>query len=553
MTKSAGFKYWAPLFAASMAMFIVVVDSTMMNVAVPTIVNDLSTSVTAVQSVIALYSLVMAALMITGGKLGSIIGIRSAFAVGLALYGAGTLIAAISWNIYSLAFGWSLLEGIGAALLVPAAFTVLTANYEGKDRALAFGILAGVQASAAAVGPILGGLLTTYLSWRWGFGGEVIIALAVVPLIPMIGQQVGRDSFSSLDWMGALLSSIGMLVIVLGFLLAGRYGWWEARRPFVILGQTLNLFGLSPTPAFFVTGLALMVGFFHWQRQRETKGQVPLVRWRIFTNSEFVTGATMYAIRSIFLSGLLFVLPLYMQSVLEFSAFESGLALLPFSAAVFIVSMTTAGWSDRIAPKRLIQVGLVLLALGSLYGYAVTSIEMTIVTFCLPVTVMGIGMGLMMAQLVNLALSSVDPQDTSEASGVNNALGELGNSLGTAVIGSLLLMFFFNGLVDQIARRSELELSFQQRKQVIVQLEDAPDLDTQAGQDDLIANTPAKVRDELPWIIEDATVRAMQFTLLVILVLMLLTLLVSTFLPDRRIEKDDQQRIRDARAISKNA
>ncbi|MGK7937414.1 MAG: MFS transporter [Xenococcaceae cyanobacterium] len=549
-SSSTGLKYWSPLLAASMAMFIVVVDSTMMNVAVPTIIKDLSTNVSAVQSVIALYSLVMAALMITGGKLGSIFGIRLAFSVGLICYGVGTLIAAISWDISSLAFGWSLLEGIGAALLVPAAFTVVTANYSGKNRAQAFGILAGVQASAAAVGPILGGILTTYFTWRWGFGGEAVIAVAILPLIPMIRQQQTRDSINVLDWGGVILSSFGMLVLVLGFLVAGRYGWWSARRPFVLFGQTLNPFGLSPTPLLIVVGLILMVCFFHWQERREAQGQIPLVRPRIFTNSQFVTGASMYATRSIFVTGFLFVMPLYMQSALGFSAFESGLALLPFSAAVFIVSMNTASWGDRITPKTLIQIGLLLLALGSLCAYAVTSTKMTIGTFFMPVTVMGIGMGLLMAQLVNLTLSSVDPEDTSEASGVNNAVGELGNSLGTAVIGSLLLMFFFTGVVDQMALRADLDLSYQERNQLIVQIEDAPDIDTKAGQKAFTADLPEKVKEDLQLITDDSSVRAMQNTLLVILLMVILTLLLSTFLPNQRIKKAVKQRLRQAQGAS---
>ena len=185
-------------------------------------------------------------------------------------------------------------------------------------------------------------------------------------------------------------------------------------------------------------------------------------------------------------------------------------------------------------------------AFGCLFAYAVTSIDMSIATFFLPVTVIGLGMGLIMAQLANLALSSVAPEDTSEASGVNNALGELGNSMGTAVIGSLLLMFFYTGLVDRIARRGDLHLSYQERNELIVQLEDAPDLATQAGRDSLVETVPENVRESLPFILEDATVAAMQDTLLVIVGFILLTLLVSTFLPDRRIEKDDRQRFREA-------
>lgn len=245
----------------------------------------------------------------------------------------------------------------------------------------------------------------------------------------------------------------------------------------------------------------------------------------------------MYMIRSIFLAGLLFVLPLYMQSALKFTAFQSGLALLPFSASVFFVSMKSASWASRISAKTLIQIGLVLLALGSLYTYAVTSTAMTIGTFFIPVTVMGIGLGLVMAQLVNLTLSSVAPQDTAEASGVTNAVGELGNSLGTAVIGSLLLMFFYTGVVDQVALRADLDLSYQQRSQLIVEIEDAPDIDTQAGLEAFIVDLPENVKDDVPFVMNDAAVRAMQNTMLVILTMMILTLLVSTFLPHRRIKQ----------------
>ncbi|MGI9516843.1 MAG: MFS transporter [Pirellulaceae bacterium] len=527
-----------------MAMFIVVVDSTMMTVAVPTIVNDLDTSVSAVQSVIAMYSLVMAALMLTGGKLGSILGIRKAFLVGIILYGAGTLLAAISWNIFSLAFGWALLEGMGAALLVPAAFTVVGANYQGKNRAFAFGVLAGVQATAAAIGPILGGLLTTYLSWRWGFGGQIVVALAILPLIPFILELQQSGPRQELDMWGVVLSSLGMLLLVLGFLVAGRYGWWDARRPFELWGVELNPLGLSPSPFLILSGLVLLVAFLHWQEFREKAGRMPLVQPRILSNTRFITGASIYMVRSIFLTGLLFVLPLYMQAVLGFSAFQCGVALLPFSASVFIVSMITAGWSEWVTPRKLIQIGLILMALGTLYLYAVTSTDMNIGTFVLPTIVLGTGMGLIMAQLVNLTLSSVQPEDTSEASGLNNAVGELGNSLGTAVIGSLLLVFFYSAAVDQISRQANLSYTFEQRNQVIVELEDAPDLDTEAGQREFFADLPDNVKDGLPLILDDASVRALQHTLLVILVVIILTLLVSTFLSDERVSSKDRQRFR---------
>jgi len=176
-----GLAFWAPLIAAALALFIVVVDSTMMNVAVPTIVQDLKTNVTSVQGVISLYSLVMASLMLVGSKIGAINGVKKIFLVGVVIYGVGTLIAAVSWNIQILALGWSLFEGVGAAMVLPLAYALLVTNYAPKEQAIGFGILGGVSASAAAVGPILGGILTTYASWRWGFAMEVIIAIAIFP------------------------------------------------------------------------------------------------------------------------------------------------------------------------------------------------------------------------------------------------------------------------------------------------------------------------------------------------------------------------------------
>ena len=541
-TQPSGLRLWAPLVAVSLAMFIVVVDSTMMNVAVPTIVRDLETNVSSVQGTIALYSLVMAALMLTGGKIGAIYGVKRMFTLGIVIYGVGTLLAAFSWNIYALAFGWSLLEGIGAALVMPLAFTLIAANYDGRQRALCFGVLAGVQASAAAVGPILGGVLTTYLSWRWGFGGEVIIALLIFPLLPFVRELTSRERTVELDWWGTIFSTAGMLLIVLGFLAAGRYGWWSSRRTFELFDTRIHLFGLSPTPILIAIGLALIVVFVHWQIHRESIGKSPLVRMRVLTNTRFMAGATTYIMRSAFLSGLLFVLPLYMQSALEFTAFQSGLAILPFSLATFVVSLTTASWNERLSAKFLIQLGLVLLAIGILTCYWSIDVDMTISSFLLPTSLLGIGLGLVMAQLVNLTLSYVQPDDTAEASGVNNAFGELGNSFGTAVIGSLLLSFFLHGLVNDILRTGRLELAPGERQQLILRLEDADDIETEAGQSGLVDALPESVREDLPNIFDDHAVLAMKETLVVVLLLILLTLLASTFLPQQiRSKQDDNQ------------
>lgn len=540
---SKGFRFWAPLLAACMALFIVVVDSTMMNVAVPTIVKDLKTNVSTVQGIISLYSLVMASLMLVGGKLGALKGIKKIFLVGVVIYGIGTLVAAFSPNVTVLALGWSVLEGIGAAMILPLAFALIVTNYGPREAAIGFGILGGVQASAAAVGPLLGGILTSYLSWRVGFAGEALIALAIFPLAPYIKERVTADEGTTLDWTGALLSVVGLFTIVLGLILAGRFGWWEAKRPVTIGDQTLDLFGLSPTPYLVGFGLVFLTGFLHWQLRREQRDETPLVRTRILGNERFLAGISSNVFQSMVITGLLFVLPLFLQSGAGYSAFESGLAIVPFSLATFAVSLGTSTWSERISPKTLIQAGIALMVVGIAWLYFVIGLEITIGQMILPLGIFGIGMGLLMAHLVNLILSSVDRDDSPEASGVNNVADQLGNSLGTAVVGSLLLTFFLGNMVDDISRAAGVQLSPQERTETVTMLEDAREIITEEEWAEAQASMPAEAREGLNQLADASVTEAMKDTLLVILGLLFVLALVSTFLPRREDEIPPEDRV----------
>jgi MFS family permease len=552
-TDQSKLQQWAPLIAVSLAMFIVV-DSTMMNVAISAIVRDLKTNVTAVQGAISIYSLVMASLMLAGGKLGAIRGVKRMFTGGLIIYGVGTLLAAISWNVGILMLGWSILEGIAAALLLPLAFTLIVANYEDrKQRAFAFAVLGGVQASAAAVGPILGGVLTTFASWRWGFGGQVLVVLVTFFFLPYLDELVTAEEGATLDWGGTLLSILSLGSIVTGFLLAGQYGWWTARRPFVIGGVQFNPAGLSPTPLLVALGVTLVVVFIHWQFRREHRGEMPLLHPRIFSNGRFLSGVSTYTVRSVFLAGFLFVVPIFLQSALEFNAFESGLAILPFSLATFVVSLGSSSLSNRIAPKRLIQFGLVTIGLGLVLLYSVTSLTMTITTMIVPMSIIGIGVGLMIAQLVNLTLSTVEPDDTPEASGVTNAFDSLGNALGTAVIGSALFAFFYGGVVDGVLRAGQVRVTPSERESLVVLLEDASKVVTPREQEAFIASLPPDVQAGLSELFNVTMINAQQETLLLIMLFVLVTLLLSSFLPKHHLRETnpdvqveiEEERIRD--------
>ena len=543
--EKTGIAFWAPLIAAALALFIVVVDSTMMNVAVPTIVKDLKTNVTSVQSVISLYSLVMASLMLVGSKLGAIHGVKKVFLIGVVIYGIGTLIAAVSWNIQILALGWSLFEGVGAAMVLPLAYALIVTNYGPKEQAIGFGILGGVSASAAAVGPILGGILTTYASWRWGFAMEVIIAIAIFPFAKYIVEKKTAAEGTTLDWGGAALSFVGLLTLVLGLIWAGRYGWWEATRPFTIGDTQVNPFGLSPTPILVGIGLSFLAAFIHWQMRREKNEQTPLVSMRVLGNGRFINGVSSNVFQSMVITGLLFVLPLYLQSAVGFSAFESGLAILPFSIATFAVSLGTSSWSERISPKLLIQTGIVLMIVGLLLLYRVVSLTVTIGQMAIPLGIFGAGMGLLMAHLVNLILSSVDANDSPEASGVNNAMDQLGNSLGTAVVGSLLMAFFLGNVVDGVLTNQSLQVTPQERTQIITELEDTRETITEEEYQAFYTQLSPEIQQGIETLKDNSIVTAMEDTLIVMGALLFIMLILATFMPKKEREIPLAERVPD--------
>jgi EmrB/QacA subfamily drug resistance transporter len=524
---------WIPLIALSLAMFSVVLDSTMMNVAVGAIARDLNTQVTGVQAAISLYSLVMASLMLAGGKLGAIRGAASVFVVGCGVFGIGSLVAAFSPNLGILMLGWSIIEGIGAAAILPMAMVLIFASYEGTQRAIAFGVFGGVQATGAAVGPILGGFLTSFLTWRVGFGMHVVIMASAVVLGLRIAETK-RDEDAKLDLVGTALSAVGLALVVLGVLLAGRYGFLEARRALVLGGTEIDLGGLSPTPILIALGIGVLVGFVHWQRYLQRADRDPLLRIDILRNGGFMAGASTDALRQLALAGLLFIVPVYAQSTLGFTAIQSGLAILPFSVAVFLLSMTTSGLASRIAPKWLILAGLGLFWIGIVVLRQAISTTMEVIDFMLPMIIMGVGIGLFVAQIVNFTISQVGAGQENEGSGTHNTFRELGSALGTAIIGAVLLTSLYSGLTDVLLRAEQIEVSPQEREQLAVELEDlAAAIAPEDGDRWLDSLSPGE-QAQLAETVDPAQVDSMRTALTWTASFVLMGVLVGTFLPGRK-------------------
>ena len=436
--QESGFRKWGTLLVLSLALAIIIIDTTLLNVSFETLIRELHTTLQSLQWVISAYSLTLAALTVTGGRLGDLFGRRRMFRLGAFLFAVGSFLASISHSIPMLILGESIIEGIGAAMMMPATASLLVAKYRGHDRALAFGVWGGSAAAAAAVGPILGGYLTTHYSWRWGFRINVFVVALLLLGSMILGEEPARRP-RRIDFGGVLLSGLGLLAVVFGIIESSSYGWIHALKPFAVAGWQLDLGGLSIVPFAILLGLLILAGFVLWERRVEARGGTPIVSLRIFRNRGFVAGASVVGVIMLGQNGLIFSLPVYLQSVRGLDAFHTGLTLLPMQIMLFLVSPSAAVLSKWIPHKRLAQAGLVvnffaLLAMRWAFG-----VDTPLMALVPGLALYGLGMGLVQSQINNLTLSSVPVQEAGEASGVTNTFRQIGSSLGAAIIGAVLL------------------------------------------------------------------------------------------------------------------
>lgn len=410
-----------------------VLDSAVMNVSISALVEDFDTTVTTIQGVITLYALVMASLMLTGGKLGDIIGRRRVFTIGLIVYAAGSAVTAVSQDVIVLAFGWSILEGIGAAMVMPALIALTAGNYEGRDRVAAFGVIGGIAGVGIAVGPILGGWLTTFASWRYVFVGEVVAALLILLLAATIREAARPSPRPQLDVVGGVLSAAGLGLTVFGVLQTSSWGWLKP------VDSPVEPFGLALTPFVVGAGLALLWAFTAWERRREGRGQTPLVRLKLLKIPSLRSGTSLFLLQNLILMGVFFTIPLYLQLVQGLNAFDTGKRMLPVSVTMLVVSMSGPVLARRVGPRRVVRAGYATLALSILILLGTIDAELDGYGFGFALAVMGIGMGLIASQLGNIIQSAVGERDRSEAGGLQTTAQQLGSSLGTALIGAIVL------------------------------------------------------------------------------------------------------------------
>ncbi|MGZ4277272.1 MAG: MFS transporter [Solirubrobacteraceae bacterium] len=445
----------------STAQFVMVLDSTVMNVSISQVVDDLDTTVSGVQLAITAYTLVMAAFMLTGAKLGDMWGRRRAFGIGLAVYGVGSLTTALSPNLTVLLIGWSLVEGLGAVLVIPAIAALTAINYQGRERAAAFGLLGGVAGAGAAAGPLIGGFVTTALTWRVVFASETVIVLGILLLVRRIEDAPPAEA-TKLDVRGAVLSALGRGLAVFGILKSSSWGLLRPTGALTINGTEITPFGLSIVPFLITAGVIVLGAFARWEQRVVDRGGTPLLRPDLLRIPQMRAGLSTVLSQYLIIAGTFFVLPLYLQLVLGKNALETGLKILPISVTMMVAALFGPRLAERRSPRQIVRGGLAIVFIGLILLMATISPSLSSVPFALALALFGTGVGLVISQMGNVVMSSVGESRSSEAGGVQGAAQNLGQSLGTALIGAVLLAGLTTGFQNAVAADPAVPPSVQQ-------------------------------------------------------------------------------------------
>lgn len=417
---------WIPLIIVALASFIIALDATFMNVSIAQVVADLHTDVSTIQATMSFYTLITAAFMLLSAKLQDIVGKKKLFLIGTALYGVGTFTAAISPSAEILFIGWAVIEGIAGALMMPATVSIISGTYSGEKRTVALAIVGVMGAIAAAIGPLFGGVMTTFLSWRYGFACELIVVILILVLQGKIPNFSPTESKSDLDITGAIISFIGLILLVFG-----------------ILSLTKDF---NTSIAVIIAGIIALAGFAWFELKRKGKGKVPLFDVELLKDRNLRVGTIIMLLAYLSMGGALFAVSLFLQSVLQLNAFNTGLTTLPLTVGLLIFAVAAPSLSAKLGHKKLMAIGCIIAIIGCLMLSYQFKMDTTMMDLLPGMFIMGAGLGFAMALSVDVALINIPPEGQNNASGLTSTGQSLGESMGTAIIGVILILGVFGGI-----------------------------------------------------------------------------------------------------------
>ena len=461
-----------------------------------------------------------------------------AFKIGSIIYGLGSLITAISPNLPTLLVGWSLIEGLGAVLVIPAIAALAAVNYTGKARVTAFSILGAVTGLAAAVGPLIGGLVTTYLSWRYVFAAETVVMIGVLLVSGRISDEA-RDRQTRIDPLSVVLSAGGMALVVLGVLQSKTWGWLAPLNPPEIGDTTIAPLGVSPVAYLILIGAVILWIFVNRQQALSRTGRQPLLNVRLLRIGALRSGLAGFLVQYFAIAALFFVVPVYLQTMLGKDAMQTGLKILPLSAGLVVFSVLGSWLTARRSTRFIARVGQLTMAVGILLTLGAVEPALRGALFAVGMFVVGAGFGLLASQLGNANMSAVEERDTSEVGGLQGTFQNLGSSFGTAIVGSVFILLLGSGFTTSVqdaqtlspSQKQQITTSLNETGVPIISEADSQALVARAGGSD---DAAAEVGD----LYADSQIQALKQALFIVFALTVLSLLASRRLPDRIAGED---------------
>ncbi len=512
------------LVTLASAQFLMTLDSSVMNVSIATVAKDVGTTVTGIQTAITFYTLVMASLMITGGKLGQVLGRKRAFSIGCIIYGCGSLITAFAANLAVLMLGWSVLEGVGAALIMPAVVALVASNFARPQRPRAYGLVASAGAIAVAAGPLIGGLFTTYLSWRWVFIGEVLLVLIILGLTRRI-VDTPPEQGARLDLAGTALSALGLGLIVYGILRAGTWGFVQPKP------GAPEWLRLSPTIWLILAGGSVLRVFLWWENHRLARGDAALLDPAMLRNPTLRGGLTSFFFQYFLQAGLFFAVPLFLSVALGLSAIATGVRLLPLSVTLLLAAAGVPKVFPDASPRRVVQIGFVALFAGIVIMLAALDAGAGPEVVTWPMLLVGLGVGALASQLGSVTVSSVADEQSGEVGGVQNTVTNLGASIGTALAGAVLISALTTSFLSGVQHNPAVPKDLASKAQVELAggIPFMSDKDLKAALDK--ADLPPKTADAIVEENANARIAGLRMALSLLAIVALIALFASRRIP----------------------
>jgi len=525
-------KKWTPIIILAIAQFVMILDGTVMNVSISTIASDLGTTITGMQTAITVFTLTMAAFMLTGGKLGDIWGRQRAFRIGAVVYGIGSFTTAIAPTLGVLFLGWSIVEGLGAVLVIPAIAALAASNYGGKDRVIAFSLLGAATGLAAALGPIIGGYFTTYLSWRYVFASETVIMIIVLFLSGKF-KDAKVTKKVKLDYPSVILSASGMAIMVFGVLQSRSWGWIRPLGAMEINGREITPLGISMVAYLILAGIIVLKMFYDRQVKLAAENKQPLLNVSVLKIPVLRSGLAMLLAQYFTISSIFFIIPVYLQTILGYNALDTGLKLLPLSIGLLIFTMVGSKRATVVSTRRIVRTGQLSMALGALFILASIDPELSSTPFWFGLFFVGAGFGLLASQLGNVNMSAVSESESAEVGGLQGVFQNLGSSVGTALIGSVFILTLTTGFTTAI--QNSTDISQDDKNAIVTQTEDGVGIVSKSQAEQYVIDnggsqaTATSVANSY----EDSQLDSLRISMFVVFAFLIMSLAFSRHLPTK--------------------